>query len=835
MPELFPAIFTFGRMKYSALRLFILVFIFPLAVSAGIVPLDNWKFRESGSRRWMVATVPGTVHTDLLRLKKIPDPFTENNEQKVQWVGTKNWEYQTVFSYPQEIRTASTVQLVFGGLDTYADVFLNDSLVLSAENMFVRYTINVAGLLKTENTIRIVFYAPEAKAKAEAAKLKYTLPEGLRSFTRKAQYHYGWDWGPKILTCGIWQPVYLQYNSDVQPLSVKVSETATGLQASCKVFAARTSKTALHLKSESGKVDLLHECTLQAGEQVVKIPFTQPVIRNWNPLHRGDQVLYDYSISVAGDTTAVRCSTGFRSAELIRERDSIGESFGFRINGKDIFARGANLIPPHVFLPSLTPADYDTLLRRAAEANCNMLRVWGGGVYLPDVFYSLCDKYGIMIWQDFMFACSMVPGDEKFVRSVETEARQQLERLSSHPCIVLWCGNNESDEGWHNWGWQQQFHYSPHDSAIIWQDYQKIFQQLLPALVDSFGQETAYVSSSPMYGWGRKESMATGDSHYWGVWWGMEPFEKYKEKVPRFMSEYGFQSLPETGVWKNTVSKTTLTSTAFRNHQKHPRGFEIINKALETYYRVPADFGDYTYLSQLQQSYGMKMAIDAHRSSYPYCRGTLFWQLNDCWPVVSWSAMDHRNHRKLFYYQARQLFDTVYCSTRETGKGLITALQYDGTRPVKVNLRTYFLFTNKPSQPMLINEKDILLKPDTVIPEAMFYPASQLTFLYPKETIIVTEAFEPSGGTVLSRNYLLRCKPNELKLDTANFNFSEFTPGVLVITSDVFAYGVYLYDENGEIQFDDNGFNLVPGEPKQVRFWGGKADMIHIKCLNNVY
>lgn len=822
-------------MKYSTLRIFLFLLILPLASSAGIVTLNNWRFREAGSKRWMSATVPGTIHTDLLRLKKIPDPFTEDNEQKVQWVGTKNWEYQTVFSYPDEFNNAAAVQLVFEGLDTYADVFLNDSLILSAENMFVKYSVDVSGLLKGENTVRIIFYAPEAKAKAEAAKLKYTLPEGVRSFTRKAQYHYGWDWGPKILTCGIWQPVYLQYNGEVQPLSVMVTKSSAGLRASCKVFAAHTSKTTLHLKSVTGKVDLLHECTLQAGEQVVEILFTQPVLRNWNPLHRGEQVLYDYSVSVAGDTAAVRCTTGFRTAELIRERDSIGESFGFRINGKDLFVRGANLIPPQVFLPSLTIADYDTLLRRAVEANCNMLRVWGGGVYLPDVFYSLCDKYGIMVWQDFMFACSMIPGDERFVSNVETEARQQLERLSSHPCIVLWCGNNESDEGWHNWGWQQQFHYSPADSATIWKHYKHVFQQLLPALVDSFGQHTAYVSSSPMYGWGRKESMTSGDSHYWGVWWGMEPFEKYREKVPRFMSEYGFQSLPETGLWKNVVSKPDLTSPQFRNHQKHPRGFQTINKSLETYFHVPSDFGDYTYLSQLQQSYAMKMAIDAHRSSYPYCRGTLFWQFNDCWPVVSWSAMDNRNHRKLFFYEAKHLFDTVYCNTIETKKGLATGLHYDGSRPVKVNLRSYFLFTNKPSQPMLINEKDILLQPDTVIHEALFYPSSQLTFLYPKETIIVTEAFEPANGTVLNRNYLLRCKPNELKLDTANLNYSEFSPGVLVITSDVFAYGVYLYDESGDIHFEDNGFNLVPGEPKLVRFWGGKPELIRVKCLNNVH
>ena len=805
------------------------------SVSAGTLDLSSWKFREAGTKKWLSAVVPGTVQEDLLRLKKIPDPFVENNEQKVQWVGTKNWEYQSSFSCPPAILNQPRIQLVFEGLDTYASVYLNDSLILIAENMFVRYTVDVTRSLKPENTLRILFHAPEAMAKKEAAKLKYVLPEGLRSFTRKAQYQYGWDWGPKILTCGIWKPVYLQYNGNVQPLSVRVAQTSSGLKASCKVYASVAAKATLQLRSAEGKVDLIHECTLQPGEQTIEVPFTQSSIRNWNPLHRGDQQLYTYTLSVIGDTSTVHCTTGFRTAELIQQRDSIGESFGFRINGKDIFARGANLIPPHIFLNKVTDAEYDTLVRRAAEANCNMLRVWGGGVYLPDIFYSLCDKYGIMVWQDFMFACSMIPGDKEFQQRVETEARQQIDRLSSHPCIVLWCGNNESDEGWHNWGWQKQFSYSPQDSALIWQHYQQVFQTLLPALVDSLGNGVAYVSSSPKYGWGRKESITSGDSHYWGVWWGMEPFEKYREKVPRFMSEYGFQSLPETGTWLNVVKKPGLTSANFRNHQKHPRGFETIDHSLKEYFNIPADFSDYTYLSQIQQSYGMKMAIDAHRSSYPYCRGTLFWQFNDCWPVVSWSAMDNRYHRKLFFYEAKHLFDSVYCSTADLQKGLVTSLHYDGTRPVKINLRTYFLFTNKPSQPMLIMEKDILLQPDTVIREAMLYPASQLKFMYPRETIIVTEAFEPVQGKVLNRNYLLRCKPNELKLDTANINFNEFSPGVLVFTSDVFTYGVYLYDESGEMQFEENGFNLVPGSPKMVRFWGEKQEKIRVKCLNNMH
>jgi len=820
--------------KFFPVVLLQLILLLHSAATARSVQVTGWKFREAGSRKWYPATVPGTVQSDLLRWKKIPDPFKESNELKVQWVGQKNWEYLAGFKCTALERNAPSVQLVFGGLDTYAAVYLNDSLLFESDNMFVTYSFEVKPLLRDDNSLRIVFFAPEEKAKAEAAKLKYTLPEGLRSFTRKAQYQYGWDWGPKILTCGIWQPVYLQYNSNVQPLLLKVRREQNTIVAAVKMYAAQSVKTSVQLTSVAGNVKLLHECTLQPGEQWITFPVPQPDVQLWNPWNMGQQTIYDYTVTVPGEHEVVKCTTGFRDALLIRERDSVGASFGFRINGRDVFARGANVIPPHLFLPGVPDAEYEKLVQRAREANCTMLRVWGGGVYLPDIFYTLCDRYGIMVWQDFMFACSMIPGNDTFLNSVSLEASQQVERLSVHPSVVLWCGNNESDEGWHNWGWQKQFGYSAADSAEIWNNYERVFHRLLPAVVDSLGNEVAYVSSSPLYGWGREKSMKEGDSHYWGVWWGLEPFENYREKVPRFMSEYGFQSMPDVSAWKNIVHDPSLTSPHLRHHQKHPRGFETIDTMLQQYFFRPGNFSDYSYLSQLQQAFGMKMAIDAHRSGYPYCRGSLFWQWNDCWPVVSWSAMDNRYRRKLFYFEAKRLFEPFYCSTSETGSGLITGLHYDGGVPLSINLRTYFVSTIKPSPPALLDERDILLKGDTTVPAAIRFPASQLGFLNKRETIIVSEAYDKISQKVIGRNFLLRCRPNELTLDTAAIGVFEFSPGMIIINSDVFTYGVYLYDEKGEMEFSDNGFHLLPGEQKEIMYTGGKSSMIKVKCLNNL-
>lgn len=820
--------------KAGRLLLILVLLLQCFAVTAATVSLTAWKFRAVGERKWMSATVPGTVQSDLLRLKKIPDPYAESNEKQVQWVGRTDWEYSCSFSCTPEQLRAAAVQLVFEGLDTYAAVYLNGVPVVRAENMFVRYAPEVKQLLRIENQLRIVFSAPEAVAAAAAAKLPYRLPEGLRSFTRKAQYQYGWDWGPKILTCGIWKNVYLHYFGEVEPLAIRMRRVNGRVEAAVRVFAAADIKTALQLSSVAGRVKLLHECSLRAGTQWVTIPVPQEQISEWNPWQLGEQPCYDYAVKVPGTAEEVRCTTGFRTTELIRERDSTGTSFGFRINGRAVFARGANLIPPHLFLPGVKDADYEQLVQRARAANCNMLRVWGGGAYLPEIFYSLCDKYGIMVWQDFMFACSMVPGDTGFLNNVREEAAQQMARISAHPSVVLWCGNNESDEGWHNWGWQKQFGYSPADSTEIWNSYCRVFHQLLPAITDSLSNGIPYISTSPRYGWGRPESMQEGDSHYWGVWWGMEPFEKYREKVPRFMSEFGFQSLPAPSAWNKVIRKLSRTQPAFRNHQKHPRGFEIIDTMLLRYFFVPPRFDDYSYVSQLQQAYGMKMAIDAHRSSYPYCRGSLFWQWNDCWPSVSWSAMDHRYRPKILYYEARRLFAPLYCGTSETDKGLTTVLHYDGGAPLNINLRTYFISSFKPVPPALLDERDLQLEGDTMIPAAIRYPAEYMRAINSKETVIVSEAYDKAGQNIIGRNFLLRCRPNELKLDTAHISRLVFTPGVLILTSDVFAYGVWLYDEKGVMEFEENGFHLLPGEQKEVRYSGGNEAAIRVKCLNNL-
>jgi beta-mannosidase len=383
---------------------------------------------------------------------------------------------------------------------------------------------------------------------------------------------------------------------------------------------------------------------------------------------------------------------GLRTVELVTEPDSVGESFLFRVNGREIFARGANVIPLDHFTPRADSAAYRVLFDAAAHSNMNMLRVWGGGVYERDLFYDLADEYGILIWQDFMFANGLYPGDAEFLASVRAEARDQVRRLRNHPSVALWCGNNEIEEGWVNWGWQESLGYGPEETRAARAAYDALFHGVLPGVVEEMDPQRRYWPSSPSIGWGHPESLEQGDSHYWGVWWGREPFRVYAEKLPRFASEFGFQGYPHMATVEGfaEIGELGLDSPVMRAHQKHPTGVETIRLYLERELgplltdRLLARAGwmgggeggsavtraglrDFILASQLLQARGMAVALEAHRMS-PRTMGTLFWQLNDTWPVASWSSVDHFGRRKGLHYTARSAFAPLAVSLSKDGR-----------------------------------------------------------------------------------------------------------------------------------------------------------------------
>ena len=558
---------------------FLNLFFVANAQNSSVVLKNGWQFRQEKTVKWNAATVPGEVHTDLLNNKLIPDPFFRDNEKKLQWIEKKNWEYKTSFQVTPEALKKKNAVLVFDGLDTYATVYLNGKQILKANNMFRQWRVDVKKYLNPgTNKLVVVFLSAQNVVDLLAKKdLPFVIPDNPRLYVRKAQYHFGWDWGPKFTTCGIWKEVRLETFDEKTP--------------------------------------------------------EKPYVLN-------------------------------RKIELVQQPDSLGKSFYFKIDDKAVYMKGANYIPSDAFLSRVTKKDYEKIVLSAKDANMNMLRVWGGGIYEDDYFYDLCDKYGINVWQDFMFAGTMVPGDKAFFDNVKEEVQYQVKRLRHHPSIVLWCGNNESDEAFKNWGWQKSMNMSKQDSTRLWKDYVRLFQDSIPKWVKEVDDKRPYISSSPLFGWGRKQSMTEGDSHYWGTWWGLEDIEVVKNKTGRFVSEYGMQAMPNySSIEKFTLPEDRhLFSDVLKAHQKAGNGFTKLNSYLNRYFIDSTKVknmkvADYTYLTQCLQYYSLKNIIGIHRSKAPYNMGTLVWQLNDCWPVASWSVTDYYNRQpKAAWYAMREAY-----------------------------------------------------------------------------------------------------------------------------------------------------------------------------------
>ncbi|HVO76874.1 MAG TPA: glycoside hydrolase family 2 protein, partial [Candidatus Bathyarchaeia archaeon] len=633
--------------------------------SRSTIVLDRgWEFRRVSEGTWRRATVPGCVHTDLYDRGLIPDPFYGDNERALQWIENEDWEYRTTFDADADFLSRERIEIDFAGLDTYADVYLNDSLIIRADNMFREWRSSCKGLLRDKgNELRVYFHSPVEAVRARWQSLGRELPGGPRVLTRKAAYQYGWDWSPRYVTSGIWRPVRLVAwdQARIKNLWIvqhQLTSERADLAASFEIesTARQTVTMSIYIGNESYKV---FDVDLLPGSNDVSLDFSIPRPELWWANGLGEPRLYDFLGEMRAGGVLLDWTSrqfGIRTIDLVREKDAAGTSFYFRLNGVPVFMKGANYVPQDCFPSRLSGERHEFLVASAANAGMNMLRVWGGGVYEDDDFYSLCDKYGILVWQDFMFACGMYPADSLFLDNVREEASENVTRLRSHPCLALWCGNNEIDEGWHHWGWQGEFGYSAVDSARVWGDYVKLFHELLPAVVEKYDPGAAYLPSSPVHGRADPRSLTEGDSHYWGVWHDGEPFEAYTRNIPQFMSEFGFQSFPPLAAIESFARPEDwrVDSPVMLAHQKNPRGNEIITTYLERSYRTPRDFASFVYVSELLQAEGMKTGIEAHRRAKPYCMGSLYWQLNDCWPAVSWSSIDYYGNPKALYYYARR-------------------------------------------------------------------------------------------------------------------------------------------------------------------------------------
>ena len=653
---------------------------------------DSWQFKGIDTLDWKSASVPGNIFTDLLHHKIIEDPFIKNNEEKVQWISTKDWEYKTIFQLSNKILAKKNIELNLEGLDTYASIYLNDSLLGLTNNAFQTFNFDIKKSAKKENKLRIVFTnTGKIETKLEN-KNSYQLPEGKRIYTRKAQFQYGWDWGPKLNTSGIWKEVSINAWDDLKFETIFVRQKEINKEKanlSVEIEIESNSDKDVNLFTKINNEVISSNISLKKGKYIYKIPIEIMNPKLWWTHNLGESYLYNFNFQLIADgkiKDEKSIKKGIRTIKLITKKDSIGESFYFELNGKPVYMKGANYIPQNSFQNKVTNQHYKKLLSDVVSSNMNMLRVWGGGIYEYDIFYDLCDEKGILVWQDFMFACAMYPGDKAFLNNIKTEAEQQVKRLRNHASIALWCGNNENSEGWKRWGWKAN--RSKEEIQDIWNDYLAVFNDILPKVVTE-NSETDYWETSPKHGRGNIKYKTEGDAHDWWIWHDAYPFEHLQENVPRFMSEFGFQSFPsfETINYINQKESVDLKTDAIKSHQKHVRGFQLIDEYMARDYKIPTNDEDYAYVSQLLQAKGITMGIEAQRRVKPYNMGTLYWQLNDCWPAISWSSIDYFGNWKALQYKAKKAFENVLISTVKTKYDYETYIINDSLSDIQGTLK----------------------------------------------------------------------------------------------------------------------------------------------------
>jgi beta-mannosidase len=638
---------------------------------------SGWEFAEKtwqsggdeylSSPGWLSAEVPGHVHLDLVHHGIIADPFSGMNELGCQWVDERDWSYRISFEWkadPANPRRA----LVFEGLDTVCTIFLNDEKMAEHDNMFLPLEMDVTDeLVAGTNTIRIDFQS--AVRVGWERRSEYFKEQGLpldterfaeRPFVRKAQYMSGWDWGPRLVSCGIWKPVRLiEYSSKIADVRVECTKLANGKH--------QVSVNTEVLGEGSPRVDVLQGGRLGGGAGT-NVKFEVDDLLPFDTIDDDERIpgqvlvtLYDPKGN-ALDQHSV--PFGFKEIDLIREPDEFGESFEFRLNGKPFWARGANWIPDHSFPSTITRAQYRDRLMKAKDMGFNMLRVWGGGLYETDDFYDLCDELGILVWQDFPFGCSYYPDTGEWKEVIREEAEFHIKRLRNHPCLALWCGNNENEEmNYSKWG-----DASKHPPRYYGEN---LYNDVLPEAVQRLDPKTPYIRTSPIGNAPVDDPVAAkqrgpnsggyGDQHCWDVWHGRGDWRFYADSTGRFSSEYGFASSCSLAVWDKVLDNWaedypfSTSDPVLRWHDKTRKGYDTFVGYSELHYPKSKTLADWVYYSQLNQRDALRFGVEHYRRSQ-FCKGSLIWQLNDCWPVQSWAILDSDGHYKALAYELRRTY-----------------------------------------------------------------------------------------------------------------------------------------------------------------------------------
>ena len=709
-------------------------------------------------------SVPGDILSALIASGEIPDPFYAKNELSAQWVGREDWLMIRDFGLPPAFEARESIFLDIEVIDTIAEIRLNGSLLGTSANMFRRLRAEAKRPLQSgKNRLEILIRSAEKAAEAAASTLPYPIPcseypvsSPHRNLIRKAQCMSGWDWGPCLMTGGVYDGIALigidgpriEY---ANATSRRVGGSRWAVDIEIELFATEPGSAIVEAqmpglaspiahdtrgKAEGGAMPSIVSSGLSGAEArprnaAPSNPTARPVeagagawlkidvpsglskarlgfevegAEPWWPAGYGAQPLYglEMRVSPAGGIPATgqvapsaghRLSKrlGFRELELVAREDEQGRSMTFRVNGKDIFAKGANWIPADALPSRWTRSRIAQLLDSAVAANMNCLRVWGGGRYESEDFYELCDERGLLLWQDLMFSCALYPSSPAFLAEVEAELRHQVRRLADHPSLALWCGNNEALGAI---GWYEESKKSP---ARYIADYDRLTEGTAGRVVRELDPLRPWWPSSPSAGpddysdnW---QADGRGDMHYWSVWHEGKPFSAYLEVRPRFCSEFGFQSFPSYAAASSFApeGERNPTSPIMEHHQRHPRGNTLIIETMARYFRMPRGLRETLYLSQVQQALAIRSAVEYWRSLRPRCMGTLYWQLNDVWPVSSWSSLEYDGSWKLLHYEARRFYDPFLLAAYVKDGELVVVCVNDSERVHAGSLRLRFL------------------------------------------------------------------------------------------------------------------------------------------------
>ena len=779
----------------------------------------TWEFYHPIKKEWLAFGKAGSIQEKLMELGELPDPFFGDNEKLYQWIEEHEWKFRSTFYLSEKELSAESLVLNFPNIDTYGEVTINETFLGRTANFFHPYNFEIKEVAKPgNNTVYVTITPPTLyhKSRYENESFHYPAPNDpakikAAPLTRKPQFQFGWDWSLRMNTIGFSKPVQLiaAGANSIQHCVVNTLYQSSNTATLLYVLDTKVPMNGGAISSVLFGVHPLMMDSLPSNHFQFDFQLENPKL--WWPIGFGEPNLYTDTLRLLNSKGEVLdqliIDFGVRTAQLVQTKDEWGTSYEFQVNDVPIFCKGANYIPQSVFPAAVKDLEIEQMIDQMLAANFNMVRVWGGGYYPGDVFYKTCDKKGLLVWQDLMFACAMYPGDSEFLNNVETELNYQIPRITAHPSVILINGNNEVDVAWKNWGFQLQYSLSDKSQKVIEKAYTDLFHTLANKVVSTW-TSTSYIHTSPLSNWGKDELYNHGSQHYWGVWHGTDPMSNFAAKIGRFNAEYGFQSFPEFSTLSSFSDRKDwdLNSKVMKHHQKSYVGNGMILKHTTKLFGEPKSFEEFVYFAQLTQAHAVSSAINGHRLDAPRCMGTLYWQLNDCWPAPTWSSIDYYGNWKALHYAVRDDYRQVAILKKTDSNGNVQLfLKSDDPKSnesaVQVVLEVYNLdgvMLSSSTQKLAIDYMEQIslgtFKQQNQIVKVLVGNKYERSFLLSQQ-----KSFQGNAKYLLSiENLDLTQKTGTLRLENSDFmadvwfyssvlgvhfnnNFEHFLPGVHLI------------------------------------------------------